>query len=415
MFAEIITIGDEILIGQIVDTNSAFISQELNKIGVQVVQITSVPDEKNTILQTFQNATTRAQIVLITGGLGPTKDDITKKTLCEFFDDKLVMNQEALSNVHELFEKHLKRTPNKLNEQQALVPSRAVVLQNKYGTAPGMWMEKNDVVFVSLPGVPYEMKALLQNEVVPRLQQRFQRPFIVHKTILTMGMGESAIAEIIEDWENNLPEAVKLAYLPSLGRVRLRLSSKGMNESAIHAAIDHQVNGLKKLIGDIIVGYEGESAIEEVVANLLKAKGQTLSVAESCTGGQIAKQITTHPGASQYFTGGVVTYATESKTTLLGIAESLIKKHNVVSAQVAEAMALSVKNIYHTDFAISTTGIAGPDKGDGDEDVGTVYIGIATPENVFSEKFNFGNHRSAVIKRAANTALELLRKEILKN
>ena len=415
MLAEIIIIGDEILIGQIVDTNSAFISKELNKIGIQVTQITAVPDERNTILNTFQNATSRAQIVIITGGLGPTKDDVTKKTLCDFFDDKLVLNQEALTNVHELFEKHLKITPNKLNEQQAMVPSQAVVLQNKYGTAPGMWLEKNDVVFVSLPGVPYEMKALLQNEVVPRLQQRFQRPFIVHKTILTMGMGESAIAEIIEDWENNLPETVKLAYMPSLGRVRLRLSSKGTNESAIHAAIDQQVNGLKKLIGNIIVGYEGESSIEEVVANLLKARGKNLSTAESCTGGQIAKQMTIITGASQCFSGGVVTYATASKTKILGIPQSLILKYNVVSAEVAEAMALSVKKLYQTDYAVATTGIAGPDKGEGDKDIGTVYIGIATPERVFSEKFNFGNHRAAVIKRAANTALELLRKEILKN
>jgi len=415
MLAEIIIIGDEILIGQIVDTNSAFISKELNKIGIQVTQITAVPDERNTILNTFQNATSRAQIVIITGGLGPTKDDVTKKTLCDFFDDKLVLNQEALTNVHELFEKHLKITPNKLNEQQAMVPSQAVVLQNKYGTAPGMWLEKNDVVFVSLPGVPYEMKALLQNEVVPRLQQRFQRPFIVHKTILTMGMGESAIAEIIEDWENNLPETVKLAYMPSLGRVRLRLSSKGTNESAIHAAIDQQVNGLKKLIGNIIVGYEGESSIEEVVANLLKARGKNLSTAESCTGGQIAKQMTIITGASQCFSGGVVTYATASKTKILGIPQSLILKYNVVSAEVAEAMALSVKKLYQTDYAVAATGIAGPDKGEGDKDIGTVYIGIATPERVFSEKFNFGNHRAAVIKRAANTALELLRKEILKN
>lgn len=423
MLAEIITIGDEILIGQIVDTNSAFIAQELTNTGIRVAQITSVPDEKQHILQSFENAGKRAGIVLITGGLGPTKDDITKQTFCDFFQDTLVYNQQVMDNITTIFKKHLNQIPNELNRQQALVPSKATVLQNRFGTAPGMWMEKNETVYISLPGVPYEMKALMQDEVLPRLTKKYQHPHIVHKTILTSGVGESVVAKMIEDWENNLPPDIKLAYLPSLGRVRLRLTTEGTNESALHAAIDNQVNKLKQLIGNIIIGYDNETSVEEVVANLLRKKGKTLSIAESCTGGQIAKQITANAGASDFFTGSVVTYATETKTRLLGVSEELIEKHNVVSAEVAEAMATGVQKLYKTDYAVSTTGVAGPSKGGvlslskggADDEVGTVFIGIASPKGVFSEQFNFGNQRNKVIKDAANTAFELLRKEILKN
>ncbi len=415
MLAEIITIGDEILIGQIVDTNSAYIATELSKIGVQVVQITSVQDDKAHILESLANAEKRVDIVITTGGLGPTKDDITKLTLCDYFDDKLVQNEKALQNVYRLFEKHLNRTPNQYNINQANLPSKAIALENRFGTAPGMWIEQNKTVFISLPGVPYEMKGLMQNEVLPRLQKKFKRPIIVHKTILTTGMGESAIAEIIEDFENNLPLDVKLAYLPSLGRVRLRLSTKGVNESALHAAIDSHLKQLQGLIGDIIIGYDEETSIEEVVANLLVKNQQTVSLAESCTGGQMARKLTKMSGASQYFVGGFVTYATSSKTKILGVPEDLIKKHTVVSAQVAEAMAAGAKKLYETDYAISTTGVAGPTKGDANEDVGTVFIGIATPHGAFSEKFNFGKDRARVITDAANKGFELLRKEILKN
>ncbi len=415
MLAEIITIGDEILIGQIVDTNSAYIATELNKIGVQVVQITSVQDEKNHILESLVNAEKRADIILLTGGLGPTKDDITKNTLCEYFEDTLVLNEKALHNIYELFEKHLNRTPNQQNILQAHLPSKAIALENKFGTAPGMWIEKNNTVFISMPGVPYEMNGLMQNEILPRLQKKFKRPIIVHKTILTTGMGESAIAEIIEDFENELPQDIKLAYLPSLGRVRLRLSTKGINEVALHAAIDKHVKQLQGLIGDIIIGYDEETSIEEVVANLLIKNNKTLSLAESCTGGQMARKVTKMSGASQYFAGGFVTYATQSKTNILGVSQELINKYTVVSAEVAEAMAKGAKERYETDFAVSTTGIAGPTKGDANEDVGTVFIGIATPAGVHSEKFNFGKDRQRVITNASNKAFELLRKEILKN
>tara|TARA_R110002072_G_scaffold41085_3_gene115804 strand:+ start:39751 stop:40998 length:1248 start_codon:yes stop_codon:yes gene_type:complete len=415
MLAEIITIGDEILIGQIVDTNSAYIAAELNKIGVQVVQITSVQDEKNHILESLSNAEKRADIVLLTGGLGPTKDDITKRTLCDYFEDHLVLNEKALHNIYELFEKHLNRTPNHQNLLQAHLPSKAIALENKFGTASGMWIERNNTVFISMPGVPYEMKGLMQNEILPGLQKKFKRPIIVHKTILTTGMGESAIAEIIEDFENKLPHDIKLAYLPSLGRVRLRLSTKGINEAALHAAIDSHVNQLQGLIGDIIIGYDEETSIEEVVAKLLIKNNQTLSLAESCTGGQMARKITKMSGASNYFAGGFVTYATQSKTNILGVPKEIIDTYTVVSAEVAEAMAKGAKERYGTDYAVSTTGIAGPTKGDANEDVGTVFIGIATPTGVHSEKFNFGKDRQRVITNASNKGFELLRKEILKN
>lgn len=415
MLAEIITIGDEILIGQIVDTNSAYIATELSKIGIQVIQITSIQDDKNHILESLSEAEKRADIVFLTGGLGPTKDDITKNTICEYFEDKLVLNEKALQNVKYLFEKHLNRSPNKQNLLQAHLPSKATALDNKYGTAPGMWLEKNNTVFISMPGVPYEMKGLMQNEVLPRLQKKYKRPVIVHKTLLTTGMGESAIAEIIEDFEENLPQDIKLAYLPSLGRVRLRLSTKGLNEAALHAAIDTHVKKLQGLIGDIIIGFDEETSIEEVVANLLVNSQQTLSLAESCTGGQMARKITKMSGASQYFIGGFITYATASKTRVLGVSEELIKKHTVVSAEVAEAMAKRARKLYDSDYAISTTGIAGPTKGDANEDVGTVFIGIASPNRVYSEKFNFGKDRQRVITSATNKSFELLRKEILKN
>lgn len=415
MLAEIITIGDEILIGQIVDTNSAYVATEFNKIGIQVVQITSVQDEQNHILESLANAEKRADIVIMTGGLGPTKDDITKHTLCKYFEDQLVLNEKVLQNVKDLFEKHLNRIPNQQNLLQAQLPSKAIALENKFGTAPGMWIEKNNTVFISMPGVPYEMKGLMQNEVIPRIQKRFKRPIIVHKTILTTGMGESAIAEIIEDFENELPQDVKLAYLPSLGRVRLRLSTKGTDEAALHAAIDNHVKQLQGLIGDIIIGYDEETSIEDVVANLLIKNKQTLSLAESCTGGEMAKKLTKISGASQYFVGGFVTYATSSKTKVLGVSKEIIDKYTVVSAEVAEAMAINAKKIYAADYAISTTGIAGPTKGDANEDVGTVFIAIATPNGVHSEKFNFGKDRQRVITNAANKGFELLRKEILKN
>ena len=415
MFAEIITIGDEILIGQIVDTNSVFIAKQLNKIGVSVYQITSIQDDREHILQALSDAKKRAQIIIVTGGLGPTKDDITKHTFCEYFKDELVLNDSVLAHVEDLFEKYITTTKiSQVNRDQALILSKADALHNAYGTAPGMWIKEDGVVYVSLPGVPFEMKNLIKNQVIPKLVEEFERPHIFHKTLVTYGMGESSIAEKIESWENDLPDFIKLAYLPNLGKVRLRLSAKGKDKTAIIAAVDAEMQKLYPLIGDIIFGFEDDENIEQVVANLMTARKITLATAESCTGGKIAEHITALAGASQYYKGSIVSYATETKIEVLKVPATIIDEHSVVSAEVAELMAQNVKNILKSDFAIATTGNAGPSKGDSDAEVGTVYIAIATPNGVFSEKFMMGNHRERIVQKSVNKAFEMLQKEILK-
>lgn len=413
MQAEIITIGDEILIGQIVDTNSAFLGKEFNKTGISIYQITSIQDEKSHILKALKEAEENADIIIITGGLGPTKDDITKHTLCEYFNDTLVEDKAVLANVEAIFSKY--DIPLlEVNKQQALVPSKAQVLMNYNGTAPGMWLEKNGKVFVSLPGVPYEMKALITEQVIPKLRAQFKFSYIMHKTILTYGLGESSLAERIEAWENNLPNFIKLAYLPSLGRVRLRLSGKSSDKKLLEQEIEKQVNSVLPFIEDVFVGYEEDESIEAIIGKRLTEMGKTLAIAESCTGGQIAKSFTANAGASAYFKGSVVTYATASKVKILEVSEFDIEKYSVVSKQVVEAMAKNVSVLFNSDYAISTTGNAGPSKGDSDAEVGTVWIAIATKDKVYSEEFNFGNHREKVIIKATNKAFEMLQKEIRK-
>ncbi len=412
MLAEIITIGDEILIGQIIDSNSAFIGKELNKIGVDVIQITSIRDDKQDILKALTHAEKRADIILLTGGLGPTKDDITKHTICTYFDDKLVQNINVLKHIEKLFEKYISTPISDINRQQALVPSTSTVLMNLYGTAPGMWIDRDDKVFVSMPGVPFEMKGLMKNEVLPRLQKRFDRPYIIHKTVLTYGVGESAIAARIETWEDNLPAFIKLAYLPNLGRVRLRLSARGNDKKLLEDTIEAKIEELHNIIGEIIVGYEEDETIEVRIGQLLVKKGETISVAESCTGGMIAQSFTANSGASAYFNGGVVAYATQSKIDVLGVDRSIVEKYTVTSAEVAEAMALKAKERFKSNYAIATTGNAGPAKGDGAVEIGTVFIAIATPENVFSQKFVFGNLRERTIGKAVTKSFELLLHEL---
>lgn len=416
MQAEIITIGDEILIGQIIDTNSAFIGKALNSIGVSVYQITSIQDEKEHLIKAFKEAEENADIIIITGGLGPTKDDITKHTLTEYFNDTLVQNDEVLAHVEQLFKKYITTTISDLNRKQALVPSKSKVLMNKYGTAPGMWMEKGDKVFISLPGVPYEMKALVEDEVLPKLANKYKRSFILHKTILTYGLGESAIAQRIEHIEDQLPKHIKLAYLPSLGRVRLRLSGKGNDEDVLNKDIQTQVENILPLIKDIFVGFEdNNNSIEQIIANQLVKTNQTLAIAESCTGGKLTQTFTQHSGASAYFKGGLVTYATQSKVDILGVDQAIIEKHSVVSEAVAKAMAINVREKLNADIGISTTGNAGPTKGDSDAEVGTVFIGFATKEGAKAFQFNMGNHRERVINKTVNKVLELLQKEIFEN
>ncbi|WP_421811257.1 competence/damage-inducible protein A [Flagellimonas sp.] len=414
MQAEIITIGDEILIGQIVDSNSAFISKELNKIGVSVYQITSVQDDREHILTSMKEAGKRSSVVIVTGGLGPTKDDVTKHALCEFFEDELVRNDAVLRHIEELFKKYISTPISDLNREQAMVPSKATVLHNEFGTAPGLWIKKGGTAYVSLPGVPYEMRNLITKTVLPKIVEEYERPHIVHKTIMTYGLGESAIAEKLEDWENNLPSLIKFAYLPSLGSVRLRLSAKGHDKDALMAVIEEQVKKLNPLIGDIIYGEEEEDGrIEKQIGTLLTDKKMTLATAESFTGGSIAERITAVPGASNYFKGSMVCYATEAKVSLLGVPQELIDEHTVVSEEVAIAMANNVKKKLKADFSIATTGNAGPTKGDSDADVGTVYIAISTPKGTFAQKFVMGKHRERVVKKSVNKAFELLYKEIL--
>ncbi len=415
MKAAIVTIGDEILIGQIVDTNSGFIAKKLDKIGIEVAEMLSISDDKNHILETFANLQNKVDLVIITGGLGPTKDDVTKKTFCDYFEDELVIDQVVLQHVTQLIERIYQRPISQVNKDQALVPSKSTVLKNANGTAPGMWMKKENTVFISLPGVPYEMKDILENVILPKLIQEYERPYILHQTVLTYGQGESLVAERIEEWENNLPSFIKLAYLPSPGRVRLRLSARGINEQFLKEALSEQIKQLTLIIGDIIVGLEEDETIEAVLGKILSQQNKTLATAESCTGGKIAQIITSVPGSSVYFKGSIVSYAKEVKINILNISPETIEKYSVVSKEVAEEMALSVQKIMKTDYAISVTGNAGPTKDETHEEIGTIFIGLATPEKVIVEKFNFGQPREKVIDRAVNKSFEMLQKEILKN
>lgn len=416
MLAEIITIGDELLIGQVIDTNSAFIAKQLNKIGISVYQITSVQDDKAHIIKALKDAESRVDIVILTGGLGPTKDDITKKTIAEYFNDTLVIDDSVLKNIEQLWQHNRSGLLLQVNKDQALVPSKAKVLMNVLGTAPGMWLEKQNKVFISLPGVPFEMAALVENQVVPKLKETYNRPYILHKTLLVYGIGESALANRIEAWEDALPTHIKLAYLPSLGKMRLRLTAKGFDVKAVNTSVQMEINKVLPLIKDEFAGFEEEDgSVEIVIANQLTKLGKTLAIAESCTGGMVAEQFTVHPGASAYFKGGVITYATASKINILGVSKSTIEAFSVVSPQVAEAMATNAMRIFESDYAIATTGNAGPTKGDSQAEVGTVIIAIATKNKVYSEKFMLGNHREKVINKAVNKALEMLLKEIFKN
>ncbi len=414
MQAEIITIGDEILIGQITDTNSKWIAERLNEIGVSVYQITSVQDDKAHILKALAEAEKNADIILLTGGLGPTKDDITKHTLAEYFNDRLVLNEKVLKHIRELFAR-MNFSPTRFDKQQAMLPEKALALENKIGTAAGMWFKKNNKVFVSMPGVPAEMKGLMENEVLPRLKEKYTLPYIVHKTILTYGMNESNVARLLEDWEKQLPEFIKFAYLPSYDRLRLRLTAKGNDKLFLTESIDREIEKLHQIIGDLIVGVDENDLIEVVINRKMTRKGVTLSTAESCTGGNIARMITAIPGASDFFKGSIVAYSARIKEEILGVSDKTIREYSVVSREVAKEMALQCKALFHTDYAVATTGNAGPGTDDTDTSVGVVFIGIASPEGIRVEEFNFGQPREKVIRRASAKALEMLKKEIEKN
>lgn len=413
MQAEIITIGDEILIGQILDSNSKWIAEELNKIGVSVYQIVSIQDDREHILKALKEAHDNCDIVIITGGLGPTKDDITKLTLIEYFDDELVLNNEIAEEIRRRFEK-LNYPFTEVNKNQALLPTKCIPLYNNWGTAPGMWFHLNGKLTISLPGVPNEMIGLMQDAVLPKLQETFKLPFILHKTILTYGMGESMVAERIEDWENQLPKMIKLAYLPSYGKLRLRLTAKGRSDEELRRHLKIEVKKLSTVIPDIIVGFDESETMEFAVGELLRNNNLTLATAESCTGGNISRMISSVAGSSAYFTGSIVAYNKLIKINELNVSSDLIDRYSVVSAEVAKAMVEGIQKKFNTDYAIATTGNAGPTTDITDKTVGVVYVAIAGPSKVFSVEFNFGKPREKVIERASNKALELLRKEILK-
>ncbi|MEO8149295.1 MAG: competence/damage-inducible protein A [Bacteroidia bacterium] len=410
MLVEIITIGDELLIGQVVDTNSAWMSQQLNFAGFKVKQITSVSDDEQHIINALDEAAKRADVILITGGLGPTKDDITKNTLCKYFNTSLVFNEEAFKNLEQLF-KMRGREVTPTNRKQAEVPVNCEVLQNKNGTAPGMWFEHEEKVFVSMPGVPYEMKSMMSDAVIPRLKGKFETPYIVHKTILTQGVGESFLSDIISDWEDSLPSHMKLAYLPSAGMVRLRLTAMSA-DADLEKQVEEQVKNVLPLIEKYVYGFDDDT-LQSVVAKLLHQKKQTLSLAESCTGGYISHLITSLPGSSAYYKGSVIAYAYEIKEEFLNVSKFVLETKGAVSEEVVLQMASQVKANFKTDYAISVSGIAGPDGGTPDKPVGTVWIAIATPEKTFAKRFQFGTHRMRNIEVTAYTALNMLRKELL--
>lgn len=414
MQAELITIGDEILIGQTIDTNSAWMGKELNALGIQVSQITSIKDDRNAIkLALIAAEQSAANLVFITGGLGPTKDDITKHVLCEYFETYLERNQEVLEKIQSFF-KERGREMLETNNQQADLPKACTVLMNEMGTASGMWFERNNTVFVSMPGVPYEMKHLMSDQVLPKVKEIFRLPAIFHKTIMTEGVGESFLVEIIKDWETSLiAEDIKIAYLPSPGIVRVRLTAMGTDLEPLQEKVLRKAKELHQLIPDHIYG-EDDILMEEALAELLVKNKKTISTAESCTGGYIAHLLTSKEGSSAYYLGGFVSYDNQVKIETLKVSRDSIEEYGAVSQTVAEQMAFGARNLLKTDFSIATSGVAGPGGGTEEKPVGTVWIAVASEKGVVSKKFLFEKNRDRNIRRSAMAAMSMVRKVISK-
>ena len=412
IIASIITIGDELLIGQVIDTNSAWMAQELNKNGIWVGHRVAVGDVREDIWQALDEELRRSSIVLITGGLGPTADDITKPLLLDYFGGKMVVDEKALANVKWIFERVLNRPMIARNLQQAEVPDSCTVIQNRRGTAPGMWFEKDGRIIVSMPGVPHEMKGMMTDEVLPSLRQRFRLPHIAHRTLLTSGIGESFLAEHIKTFEEALPPSIKLAYLPNYGMVRLRLTIRGEEPAALDAEIQHQFDTLKGLVMEWMVTDE-DISIQEAIGRLLLSKGKTMSTAESCTGGYIAHLITSIAGSSRYYKGSVVSYDNAVKTNTLHVAAETLKRDGAVSEATVTEMVRGVLTTLDTDFVIATSGIMGPDGGSPEKPVGTVWIAVGNHQNILTQKFSFRFDRQRNIELTATNALNLLRKFIV--
>lgn len=405
--ASIITIGDELLIGQVVDTNSAWIAQELNKTGIWLKRRVSVGDSRNEIFKALDEESRSSEIILITGGLGPTADDITKPVLCEYFGGSLVMNEEALENVKRIFAK-LNRPLIERNLKQAEVPDNCSVIPNDRGTAPGMWFEKWGKVFVSMPGVPHEMKGMMTAYVIPRLQQHFNFPFIDHRTLITFGIGESFLAEAIKDWEVNLPEHLKLAYLPNYGMVRLRITGSDSNNNRLQDVLNEEFNSLKLLVAEWLVSDEDVS-VSQVIGGMLLHNKKTVSLAESCTGGYISHLITSVAGSSAWFKGSVISYANEIKQNLLGVQNNILQSAGAVSEETVKQMISGTLLLMQTDYALATSGIMGPDGGTPEKPVGTVWVAAGSRKKIIARKFQFRYDRARNIEMASHNALNLLR------
>lgn len=408
MQATIVTIGDELLYGQTVDTNSAYMGRELALLGIRVREILSISDNKAAILEALGRAEKSSDLVLITGGLGPTKDDITKTTLAEYFNTPLISNPEILAKLEEFFAKR-GRPMLQSNIDQALMPEACTPLRNDRGTAWGMWFERNGKVMVSMPGVPFEMEALMQQEVLPKVKRFFKLPAIIHKHILTAGVGESFLAEQIADFEDNLPTGIKLAYLPGVGTVKLRLTASGPDRATVQKQLDEQVDKLKPLIQNAVYGYD-EDLLEEVIGKRLQEMGKTYATAESCTGGYIAHQITRVPGSSKNYNGSIVSYTNEAKHEILGVSRETLRAHGAVSEETVKEMLVGVCKCLHTDFGIATSGIAGPTGGTAEKPVGTVWIAYGSPNDIRTKKYEFKGNRQQNIQLSGLMALELFRK-----
>lgn len=419
MKAEILTIGDEILIGQVTNTNAVWIAQQLNLIGIKVVHMATVSDDRDEIIKGLENASQRADMVFITGGLGPTKDDITKKTFAQFFGVELVLDELILVDVSSFFIKRGKEV-SQLNKDQALIPKGCRPVRNKSGTAPGMWMQKNNVHFISMPGVPYEMKEMMISEILPAIKAEFKLSHIYHKTVLTQGIGESMLAEMIEKWEDGLAaSSIKLAYLPQPGMVRLRLSTSGDDENKIRKTVEDEIEKLIPLIKEYVFGFEnyGEEmpTIEKVTSELLRERKQTLSVAESCTGGYVSSMFTAIAGSSDIFKGGIVPYTNDAKHDLLNVDNSIFEKHGAVSKECVIALAENVRVKLKSDFSIAISGVAGPSGGTPEKPVGFVWISVSDGKKTLAKSFQFGDDRNRNIVMTANAAVSFLRKFILKS